>query len=860
MEFLCVRVKLNSSFLFIIIVYIPPGSSSALYDNYIKSIEAVNELAGSKDDLIVVGDFNLPHLSWTSPDDDGTFVPSPSSSPGMLSIIDGISACNLYQRNDIINHRGRLLDLVFTSSESIPSVLRCDDPLVPEVPDHPALCVHIDTSTIADSSFVDDTFHFNFNKIDSHKLNLALNNVDWSLLYNCNSVNACSSIFYSIMFECFVFAVPIQNNRNVNKSHSWFDDELRRLRKTRNNAWKTYSSSKSPDDYIIYSNLRSQFKNYAQAAYSRYIGSVQEKIQSDPKYFWSFVNAKRKGDGYPNSFLCNNEFSQNPSIISNSFASYFASAYKNGDNTSLDYSFLSSCMSNLPTVDFNSFTIDENALFDHVSKLDSSTSVGPDGIPNIILKDFLVYLSEPLLYLFNLSLSSGVFPCAWKSSYIIPVFKKGNKDRVENYRPIAKLSAIPKLFESIVCEFLTYQCKSLISSKQHGFVKGRSTSTALVSFTSFVNHSLENGCQVDCIYTDFSKAFDKICHKTLLFKLACLGFPPIMLNWIASYLSDRTQQVKFRSSISDVIYANSGVPQGSHLGPLFFILFINELPTILKFSQILMFADDVKIFNRVKSVHDCILLQNDLDKFSEWCTKNKLILNINKCNVLSFYRLNCPLMFNYNVDNSPLNKVDHFKDLGVIFDRKLNFSGHYDWIINRANSMLGFVKRWCYEFSNPYIIKKLFESLVRPILEYCTHVWNPFYKVHSDRIEAVQKRFLRFALRRLNWNNQLILPPYENRLKLLNMSTLQERREFSGIVFIHQILNGGIDAPDILSSISINAGTRNLRRRDFLYIARHRSNYGFFEPISYMSRQYNKFFDQIDLHLSKSQIKKQFFM
>lgn len=304
-------------------------------------------------------------------------------------------------------------------------------------------------------------------------------------MYNLTDVDNCLSAFYNIIFHCFLVAIPIiKKTMSKSKSPNWYDDSLREIRNSRNKAWLRYSKSKSDEDYYNYSKLRKDFKDYAQEAYLRHLAEVQNKIRYDPKYFWNFVNSKKKGDGYPNCMSHNNQSSYDPAVISNLFANFFAFSFNSNDiGNDLNSSYLSSCLSSSPSVNFNSFTIDENSLLKHVNQLDSSPSTGPDGVPNLIVKNCYAHLEQPLLFIFNLSLSVGVFPNAWKSCFIVPVFKKGKKDQVANYRPIAKLSAIPKLFESIVCEFLSFQCKSVINYKQHGFTKGRSTATNLVALT-----------------------------------------------------------------------------------------------------------------------------------------------------------------------------------------------------------------------------------------------------------------------------------------------------------------------------------------------------------------------------------------
>ena len=301
---------------------------------------------------------------------------------------------------------------------------------------------------------------------------------------------------------------------------------------------------------------------------------------------------------------------------------------------------------------------------------------------------------------------------------------------ISNYRGIAKLSAIPKLLEKIITEQITHFVASTVSPKQHGFLKGCSTVTNLLEFASTTIDGFSNRLQTDTIFTDFSKAFDRVDHKLLLLKLDKIGFPGSLVNWIKSYLSSRRQCVVFNHSVSDEILVSSGVPQGNHLGPILFMIFINDLPSVVVHSNILMFADDVKLFKVLNDLYDCELLQHDLDNLSTWCKVNRLDLNVDKCKCMTFHRRSM-VNFTYRINNMILERVDLCNDLGILLDHKLNFTEHIVCITAKATGTLGFIKRWSKEFSDPYTTKLLYTSLVRPILEYGCVLWNPQYNLHT---------------------------------------------------------------------------------------------------------------------------------
>jgi hypothetical protein len=490
----------------------------------------------------------------------------------------------------------------------------------------------------------------------------------------------------------------------------------------------------------------------------------------------------------------------------------------------------------------------ENAL----KQLDSNKGAGPDGIPPRILKDCAEGLVKPLTMLFNLSLESGIFPTAWKSSYIVPIFKKGARDQIENYRGIAILSSIPKLFEKIIFDRIYFSVKEKISTRQHGFMKGKSVVSNLMSFVSYCVDKIEKGYRVDAVYTDFSKAFDCLNHKILLKKLRAFGFVSKLFAWIKSYLTRRVQMVRIGDCVSSEIQVWSGVPQGSHLGPLLFILFINDIVKIFENVQTLLYADDMKLFFVIKDTNDSERMQNDLTKLSKWCECNQLFLNISKCKTITFGRLKNQTLYDYSLNGQKLERVNIMNDLGVIVDEKLDFVTHIDTMVAKARKMLGFIMRASHDFKDPYALKCLYVTLVRSKLEFSSCVWNPNYGVHVKKIERIQEKFIKFALRRMGWENVFSLPPYENRCRLINLNTLERRREISCIMFIRDLLCGRVVCPYLLNQINFLVSSYRTRASLFIYPNHHRTNYGLFEPFNNSIKFFNQSSQIFDFNLTRN--------
>lgn len=492
----------------------------------------------------------------------------------------------------------------------------------------------------------------------------------------------------------------------------------------------------------------------------------------------------------------------------------------------------------------------------YLENLDVKKGAGPDIIPNSFLKKFSKELAGILTIIFNESLTAGVFPKYWKLSHVVPIHKDGDKADIANYRGISIISAIPMLFEKMVFDRICVEVYPFISSFQHGFYPEKSITTNLVSFIHPTINWLELGIQVDVIHTDFKKAFDRVNQRLLIERLREFGFDGPLLSWFESYLMQRFQFVKFQNCTSGIYMVSSGVPQGSHLGPLFFIIFLNFVVAVLITVYFLIYADDMKLFYPVRSIEDCRTMQSALDCFSSWCLENDLALNVDKCKIISFTRKRTLLRYDYNISNTVLMRCEVVKDLGIYLDSRLTMEVHYDHVIARARRALGFIKRFSKEFDDIHVLKTLYFSYVRPITEFGSIIWSPHFKVHSDRLEAVQRNFSRYALRVLPWRDPSNIPQYEIRLRLLEMETLSHRRTSAEVMFISDLLSGRINCPSLLSDISINANSYSFRKTAFAKVPGHRTCYGFNNPFDRALRSFNDFYVNYDFDYSRFTIKK----
>ena len=340
-------------------------------------------------------------------------------------------------------------------------------------------------------------------------------------------------------------------------------------------------------------------------------------------------------------------------------------------------------------------------------------------------------------------------------------------------------------------EYLT----SLINSAQHGFIPGRSCTTQLVEVLHYIGSILDSGKQTDMIFMDMSKAFDKVSHTALINKLRQYKIGGPLLQWFASYLHGRQQRVTILGATSSKKPVCSGVPQGSILGTVLFLLYVNDLPDAVTNSSVACFADDTKIFRRVDSVTDAMLLQEDLNNLESWSNSCGLVFNEEKCKSLSITRCNEPIVYPYKIKGKQLTSTPTEKDLGIWIASDLTWSKHVLNRCARANKLLGYVKRCSGEISNVRARRSLYLYLVRSVFGYSSQVWSPQTVILMQRVERVQRRATKYILNL----PYLCSETYQEPLVRLHLLPLSYWHEYLDLLFFFKAVNGLINvSSDVL--------------------------------------------------------------
>lgn len=827
--------------MYICAVYLPPPLQKHILSEFFNNANSVID-KNCINNVAFLGDFNMGTISWdfqNSLCQNSNVKCNNSLYSNML--IDFSLLNDLTQYNNVPNNKNRILDLVLSYFKVI-NLKECTSPLSVIDPLHPAIEFFISCSPITNLPPNTHT-RLCFFKADYVNIIQELNETDWDDKFASDStVDQMVSTFYNVVRELIARYVPKSKPRSK-KYPIWFSrDLIFILREKYKYRKKICKFNNNPRDKLAFELAKSRSDKLQAICYKKYIIQLECSLRSNPKLFWSFIKNKRNNQShYPAQMCLHDESATDKKSICNLFARNFASAFSNNAAQPLS-SVVTHDVNKAPDI-VSDYITTIKFKYDQVLKilkrLDYFKGAGTDGIPSVFAAKCAPAIAYPLCLIFNKSLSSGTYPAVWREALVVPIYKNGEKDMVKNYRPISILPVFAKVFEKLLCPVLSWHLKNVISTQQHGFVKCRSTATNLVSFINEVSHMLDQRSTVGVIYTDFSKAFDKVNHELLLRKLSSYGIAEPFLGWCGSYLLDRKSSVVVNGESSDTYNIDSGVPQGSHLGPLLFNIFINDIGQCFKHSNYFLFADDLKFFRVIDCSTDVLKLQEDIDNLNLWCEANVMCLNVSKCFSMQFSRkknIDRPL---FHIKNIILQNVDQIRDLGIIVDTKLRFNIHIDQVVSRGYRSLGFILRNCRDFKSSHTKIMLFNSLVRSGLEYCSVAWNPFYEVYCKRLESVQKRFLCHLTYSSFLGKELL--SYNDRLNHFGMLSLALRRDMLDGMFLYKIVHGMVDTPHLLSELSISAPYRLPRASRFnvLQVAGSHSNLGHNAPLNRLARQYN---------------------
>ena len=543
------------------------------------------------------------------------------------------------------------------------------------------------------------------------------------------------------------------------------------------------------------------------AAKSSYESQLVDLYAFNNSYrIFKYIKSIMKTDSLPAAMYLEDKSATSDLDKAMLFNSFFESVYSK-DNVSLDPTSIPQS-SQPESLDFINIT--ELDVYAALSNLDPTKACGIDGIGPKVLRSCALSLYQVIHHLFSICLWYCDIPSDWKLHSIIPIYKSGDKSVISNYRPISLLCSMSKVLERLVYDKVFVFIHRSVSKFQFGFLRSHSCLQQLLIFVSKVFDSFGDNCQMDSVYLDFKKAFDKVPHFALLSKLSHIGISGRLLTWFHNYLTDRKQLVSINGTRSSVLPVSSGVPQGSILGPLLFLVYINDLPDAITSCNIFLFADDTKCCQSIKTLSDCSRLQHCVDVLQDWSIKWNLHFNDSKCMLVQFRKpCNTIVSHSYKIGDHTIATRDSHRDLGIILQYNLSWADHYDHICSKAYKILGLLRRSFFMSHSKATKRKLYISLVRSQLTYCSQLWRPALIKDIRKLEQIQRRATRYILGTTHPH-----PDYKQRLIALNLLPLMYYFEIADIMFMVNSLKNPTDRFNILNYVQIQ--TSNTRSSDKL--------------------------------------------
>ena len=759
-ECLFLELSYENKKCFLISLYRSPSQSHEEFNQFLNRFEKLlNNIVNLNPYLILVtGDFNARSNTWWTGDIntvEGNQIESLTSLYGLHQIVS--------QPTHILENSASCIDLIFTNQPNMVLTSGVHPSLHPNC-HHQIIYAKVNLKINYPPPYKRTVW--DFKRADINSINKCICAFDWDKAFRGKDINTQIITFSETLLNIFSNYIPNKKIVCDDRDPPWINDNIKRKLIAKNIIYRTFiKNGRNNNDYMKFENIRQEISdliNTSKTNYYNKLGAQLNNPQTSSKKYWSILKTFFNGKKVPiiPPLLVNNQLVTDFKAKANLFNEYFSKQCTIIKTSSLLPD------SNVPRTEnvLSDFDFNENDILKIIRNLDSNKAHGHDNISIRMLKICDKSISKPLTILYKTScLSEGVFPELWKKANIIPVHKKGDKQIINNYRPVSLLPICGKIFEKIMFNaiFKFLEVNSLLSSNQSGFRPNDSCVHQLISITHSIYSSFDcnPSLEVRGVFLDISKAFDRVWHDALLFKLRSNGINGNLYFLIKSFLSNRKQRVVLNGQSSEWANVSAGVPQGSILGPLFFLIYINDLSEGLQ-TNVKLFADDTSLFsvvhNKIDSAND---LNSDLKKISKWAWKWKMSFNPDPTKQAQeiifsrrFRKENHPnLIFN----NNSVYRANSQKHLGLILDEKLTFNEHLKEKFGKVNKGLGLLRKLNSLLPRSSLLT-IYKSFIRPHLDYCDVIYD---QPSNDSFAT-----------RLNLFNITVLLPY-----LVQLRVHQER-------------------------------------------------------------------------------------
>ena len=736
------------------LIYRPPPSGEENLDKLCDLVRSAEK------NSIFVGDFNLPQIDWTNGRAEGR------GARFVLAAQDNY----MEQLVDFQTHiKGNCLDLVITNSPGLISEVRDAGRLGRS--DHVILEFNL---AIGENKQQEQVAVKNWKKADWDKIREGLRNTTWPTTEDQLTAQEAWRALRSKVDSLTEEHVPTCIFKP--RKSDWMTGAILREVRKKRRKWKKAKNGNARDREE-YEEAAKKVKKMIRNAKRGLEKKLANEKYHNSKPFYSYIKKKtttRTTIG-PITNKQGNTVSEETEMAEE-LNSYFASVF-----TTEELSNIPVPQTMRPRTKLRGTWISTAKVKKKIKDLKPHGAAGPDGIRPKLLQECVNEIAPVLAMIGRKSLNTGVVPEEWKTANVVPIFKKGSKTSPGNYRPVSLTSVCCKVIESIIKDDLVLHLKTnnLVNPSQHGFTKNRSCTTNLLEFLEDVTKEVDSGKNVDVVYLDFAKAFDKVPKVRLLNKLKAHGVEGDVAAWIEAWLTDRKQRVVVGGKFSTWRLVLSGVPQGSVLGPVLFSIFINDLDSTVTARQMVKKFDDTKVAQVISGPEDAAELQETLTKLCEWARTWGMAFNVAKCHVMHLGHHNPKS--EYLMDGSKLGTTECERDIGVLVSDNLKPSQQCRKAAQTANTVLAQITR-SFHFRDRHVFLNLYQQYVRPHLEFAVAAWSPWNQADIDGLEAVQRRAVRAI-------SGLRGATYEEKLAELGLPSLQARRTEIDMVQTYKIVN-----------------------------------------------------------------------
>lgn len=822
-ELIALDLNFNNDLIRIVCVYKTTACNQA--NSFIIN-ERICDLCTCAHPSIVIGDLNYTNIEW--PCTDGSALDN--TSRAFFDMCESIRLQQLvtkHTRIDKITGVGKTLDLVLTNKPGLISKI--------DVYDRFSLSDHqiIECTLSLKHALPSFTYRKDYGKADYDLINRQLASIDWIALFTpLQNVELMYELLLKVLHKCTDELIPMAK---VSTNGKKLPEHVQRLLSDRFKLWHKSISPGSFEDREKFA----KFNRKCKRELDKFNRAVEKKIIESGdcnRFFKHIKTCISKPAGVDTLIGANGEAVTDDFLKAELLARVFSETFIVDDGT---LPVMATCRT-LPESNPN---FARHVICSMIEKWKSSSCRTPDNLSLRLIKKVAVPISVALEYIYNFSYNTSQIPKQWKLSIGTPIKKKPPFSDPLNFRNVSITSFFCRVFEKILVESLTEFCEkhSLLPDEQYGFRKKRSIQMQMLEALEYWTRETSSGKPVDVIYFDFAKAFDRVSHAKLSYKLKNIGISKLTLSWISEYLRNRTFQVRVGNSLSAPIPVTSGVPQGSVLGPLLFLLYTAELPSIVQKDGIIcrVYADDLKIYRGFKNNVSRTIMQDAINAVALWSTQWQLPIATHKCAVLHLGK-------NNNKDNSIiylLNGVsiqarENVRDLGFKVDKALKFSNHCSMIASKARTAAHLILR-ALRSNKQETLLKAYRIYVRSILESSSSVFSPYQEKDIDELERVQNYFTRRVYWRCAIDKTAITPSALSRNAGMDLMTLKTRRDANDLLVLYKFISGEIK---LSNSKNHHFNTRLIGSKFRFVYSTPKTNYRANSFFIRASRLYNKEF------------------